>query len=84
MNRKKWPIYQRTGNKKLLGIGDNVVFYLGGIRNMKFMGTAVLSSKIEPEGDDFTVGLSDLDIWKKPVSVSEILDSLGFVGNKKN
>ena len=51
---------------------------------MKFLGTATLSSGIEPEGEDFTVGLSDIDIWKKPVSVQQIVDSLGFVGNKKN
>jgi hypothetical protein len=84
VGREKWPIYQRTGNKSNLKKNDKVIFYLGGQRNMKFMGAAKLSSGIKPEGDDFTVGLSDIDVWKKPVKVQEILDSLAFVGNKKN
>ena len=84
IEKEKWPIYRRTGNRKSLRKGDNVIFYLGGIRNMKFMGTASLSSELEPEGEDFTVGLSNLDIWKNPILVPSILDSLGFVGNKRN
>ena len=84
IEKEKWPIYRMTGNRKSLERGDNIVFYLGGRLNMKFMGTAILSGKPEPEGDDFTVALSDIDIWNRPVLVKSILDSLNFVGIKKN
>ena len=84
LEKGQWPIYKNTGNRSKLKKGDSVVFYLGGLRNKKFMGTATLTSGVEPDGEDFAVGLSKVDIWKSPVFVPSILGSLDFVPNKRN
>ena len=83
LKTEKWPIYQRTPNRTSLAKGGSVIFYLAGVRNMKFMGTATLSSEVEVEGDDFSVGISNVNVWKKPVLVKSILESLNFVPNDK-
>ena len=80
---KKWPIYQRTPNRTSLTKGDGVIFYLAGVHSMKFVGTATLSSEAEPEGDAFSVIFSNVDVWKKPVLIKPILESLNFVPNDR-
>lgn len=84
MKSKFWPIKKKTGNKNNLQKNDRVVFYLGGPNNMKFMGTATISSELKPMGDDFVIELHKIEIWEKPISVPQILDSLTFIPNKKN
>ena len=80
---EKWPIYQRTPNRTSLTKGDSIIFYLAGVHNMKFMGAATLSSEADAEGDAFSVRISNVDVWKKPVLIKLILESLNFVPNAK-
>ena len=80
----KWPIFKRTVNRNELEKGDNVIFYLGGSNNKKIMGHAVVGSGLEVNGDEFTVDLSDVHIFDKPILMSSILESLMFIRNKKN
>ena len=80
----KWPIFKRTGNRDNLEKGDNIVFYLGGNNNKKIMGTATVSSGLNPNDDEFSVDLSNVCILDKPILMLSILESLAFIRNKKN
>ena len=48
------------------------------------MGTATVSSGLNPNDDEFSVDLSDVCILDKPIRMSSILESLMFIRNKKN
>ena len=83
-NSGKWPIFKRTVNRNDLEKGDNIIFYLGGNNNKKIVGTATVSSGLNPNNDGFSVDLSDVCILDKPIRMSSILESLVFIRNKKN
>ena len=76
---KKWPIPKKTGNKDKLEKNDKIIFYLGGEKNMKFMGTATIDSIKTSNDDDFIIELDNTNIWRNPIKVSAILDSLEFI-----
>jgi len=81
----RWPIYSRTQHRNDLSSGDNVVFYLAGKLNKKLLGTAKVSSDLEPDKEhDFSVAVSEVDLWKKPIEMKKLLGSLGFIKNKDN
>lgn len=78
----KWPIAEKTGNKNKIQKDDQVIFYLGGEGQKKFMGTCSLASEIIRNDDNFFVELKQVDIWKTPLFVPDIIDSLDFIPNK--
>ena len=80
---KKWPIFKTTHHRNELRIGDVIMFYLAGKENMKILGTAKISSKLKTDSEfDYSIDISDIDIWKKPKPLKKFLDSLGFIRNK--
>ena len=83
INKKAWPIYKNTGNKRKLRVGDNVIFYMGGPEGKKFLGTSRVDSDLIPNSIDFSIGLSDIKIWKKPVLIKDILADLKFIVHKE-
>ena len=76
ISEEKWPIFKDTRNKMKLKKGDRIVFYKAGKDGHKFIGTARLGSEIIPDNMDFFVILEDIQIWKKPVEVPDILNEL--------
>jgi len=84
ISEEKWPIFKDTRNKMKLKKGDRIVFYKAGKDGHKFIGTARLGSEIIPDNMDFFVILEDIQIWKKPVEVPDILNELQFIVNKTN
>lgn len=81
---KKWPIFRLTHHRKAIKKGDKILFYLGGKPNKKILGSAVLSSRIKTESDEFSIGLDDVEIWKKSVMMKQVLEEIDFIKNKKN
>jgi hypothetical protein len=82
INEKKWPIYRKTQNRNKLKVGDKIIFYKAGMGGKKFIGKATISRGLKPHGVDFSLDLSDVDIWKKPVSVASVLNNLEFIKDK--
>lgn len=81
----KWPIFSKTHHRNKLRIGHDIIFYLAGKSNKKILGTAKIASKLQIDKDsDFTVSLSEVDVWKKPLFFKELVSSLGFIKNKDN
>jgi hypothetical protein len=78
----RWPIFKHTPHRSLLREGDKVVFYMGGIGGQKFLGTAVISSKLVPEGLDYSVGISKISVWKDPISIRPLIQELSFILRK--
>ena len=83
---KKWPIFYRTINKQYLKIGDHIIFYQAGYGGQKFLGTAVNNSKVQsiPDSIDGFVDIDKIDIWKKDLSIKNILSNLNFIKNKEH
>ena len=83
---KRWPIFHRTINKKYLEIGDHIIFYQAGNGGQKFLGTAVNNSKVQSIQDsiDGFVDIDKIDIWKKDLSIRNILSDLNFIKNKEH
>lgn len=84
---ESWPIYQRTRHRMLLKKNDHVVFYLAGEGNKKLLGYATLSSNAKKDDsteEDFFVKLANIELFKKPIMIKEILHSLDFIQNKGN
>jgi len=84
MKNKVWPIYVHTQNRNNLKKGDKVVFYKAGLDGKKFLGTAKVASPLErTEKIDYSIRLSDVEVWKKSVSIEELIDSLDFILDKQ-
>lgn len=81
---KRWPIYKFTRYRKVLRKDDNVIFYMAGSKGKKFLGKGRLASESTPDGMDFFVTLSDVEVWKKPVHMNTVLQDLQLVTNKTN
>jgi len=83
---KKWPIFQRTRHRQELKKGDQVIIYHGGYHGSKsFVGTFKISSGVSPTGpDQYSLDFSEVNLWKNPVGIYDILDNLGFVVRKDN
>lgn len=84
IEKKKWPIFIHTHNRKKLKIGDKVVFYKAGVEGKKFLGTARLDSTLNMETRlGYSVNLSEIKIWKKAHSAEKLLDKLEFIKDRK-
>jgi len=82
---KKWPIYQYTPNKKKLQVGDNIIFYKAGQDGQKFIGKARINTKLANNGStDYSIGISNIEIWEKPIAIKDIISELQFIVDKIN
>ena len=85
MDRKVWPIYSYTVNRKKIQSGDVVAFYKAGEGNKVLLGTAETASAIKgKDGEiDYTVDLTNVAVWKKRVLMKPLVGKLDFVDNKE-
>jgi len=80
MSKKKWPLFQRTQNRTALRERDHVVFYKAGSDGQAFIGNARIAfSATNVTGLLYSVDLTDVETWEKPVSIRNILESLEFI-----
>jgi predicted RNA-binding protein len=84
VKEKKWPIFLNTQNRTKLKMGDRIVFYKAGKHGKKFIGKASISTELQKEGIDFSLGLSNVEIWEKPINITSLIDSLEFIKDKTN
>ena len=85
ITKKSWPIYHHTPHRKNLRFSDRIIFYLAGHGGKKFVGNASISSELMSSGGlDYSIGISDIKIWKKPIPVEDLISNLEFVVNKNN
>ena len=97
MQDEFWGIGEKTPNRKNLRKGDKVIFYVG-LPNMTFSGTTKLltecknlndnqlnkySHGLELYSEKQGVFLTDIDIWKNPKNVKDLVPHLSFIENKK-
>lgn len=79
-----WPIFSKTHHRNEIRKGDHIVFYLGGKPNKNLIGTASLSSGLSDGDTDYFVSISNVDVWKRPLQMKELVGSLSFIKNKDN
>ena len=93
MKEKRWGFGERTANIKNLLPNDKVVFYLAGVENPRFLGTAALASEIYPLKSplkdtfydaDFAIKIKNIEEWKQSKLAANLIKKLDFVKNKKN
>jgi len=91
-----WGIGERTPYRKELHKGSRVVFYQAGKGGQKFIGTATIASELRPMSDAqaaarravgieparYDLDLVNIDIWKDPKPVVDMLQRLQFISNK--
>lgn len=81
---KRWPIFFRTHYKELLHAGDDVVFYKAGIDGKKFLGTVKIATELSKSDKiDFSLGIDEINIWKKSKSVDSLINKLDFIKDKQ-
>lgn len=86
-----WPIFNRTRNKKVMKVDDEVAIYLGGAYNQMVIATAKIGSieqwdrayartyPLAMDGiPEVVLKLSDINILKQPIDIIERLDKLSF------
>jgi len=83
---KKWPIFQKTRHRKELKKGDQVIVYHGGYRgSKKLVGSFTISSRLSSTApEQYSLDFSEVNLWKNPVKMYDVLDNLGFVVRKDN
>jgi hypothetical protein len=96
MTLKGWGIGQHTPYRKDLQKSSRVVFYQAGKGGQRFIGTATMASGLRPMTADraderravgiepakYDLDLADIDIWKNPKPVSDMVQHLEFISNK--
>ena len=84
INGKTWPIFAATKFQTFLEIGDNVIFYQAGLSGQKFLGTAMIKSKIKkiPGKIDSYVEIDHVKIWEKYPSIRGLISDLDLIKNK--
>lgn len=98
MSDQFWGLGEKTPNRRSLQKGDRIVFYVGLPRKV-FAASAVLSSdsfeltneQREKFGhrkkfyrSDYGVQLMDIQLWKTPRLVEDLVPSLKFIENKES
>lgn len=95
IGQRHWGLYKSTKNRKIIQDGDAVVFYLAGEGGQKFLGTAAVEREpfiITPRlkakspslsGFDYAIRLSNIELYKTPVRIREVLPRLEFIRNKQ-
>ena len=79
---KKWPIHKRTNHRKKLRKGDKVLIYLAGPHRQKIVANVVLDSNITENGDELSIGISNVNLWKNQILLKPHVESLEFIKNK--
>lgn len=79
---KRWPIYKRTSNRLQIKKGDKILFYLAGYPRRKIVASAVLSSNLKEDGEEFSVTLYKIKVWKIQIPIRPLIESLEFIKNK--
>lgn len=81
---KIWPIFLSTKYQTFLEIGDDVIFYQAGLGGQKFLGTAIIKSKLKkiPGKIDFYVDIDDVGIWIRPPNIRGLISDLNLIKNK--
>jgi len=84
MERKTWPVFGYTVNRKKIQPGDRVVFYKAGEGNKELIGTAETASAIKGEEKeiDYAVELRNISVWKKKVLMKPLVAKMSFVTHK--
>jgi len=91
-----WGIGERTPCRKDLMKRSRIVFYQAGKGGQRFIGTATMASELRPMTSDraeerravgiepakYDLDLADIDIWKEPKPVSDMVQRLEFISNK--
>ena len=91
-----WGIGQRTPYRKDLRSGSRIVFYQAGKGGQCFIGTATMASELRPmdaeraaerravgiEPAKYDLDLLDIDVWKEPKPVADMVQRLEFISNK--
>lgn len=82
IKNNKWELYRKTSNRLKIQKGDKILFYLARFPRQKIVANAILKSNVTSVGDKFFVDLSELEIWKKQISIKPFIESLDFIKNK--
>jgi hypothetical protein len=69
----RWPLYRHTGNRKLIGAGDQCLVYLGGNGPLAQHFLAVVNVANINETRRASAGLDELLIGYVPVSVLQLM-----------
>lgn len=95
LRSRQWPIYPRTRNRAVIGVGDECLIYLGGKgpHSQAIVGSATVAditrkrSWIEPANRNlvdtvaFALTLKNPKVFETPVRVRPLLNQLTFVSN---
>lgn len=92
---RRWGMYKKTRNKDVITKGDRLCVYASGQKpgGMSFIGTAVVGDPIDVRKwkySDFNqhylseppfkmFELDEIIVFKKPVKISDVRDSLSFI-----
>lgn len=84
IQNKIWPIFSGTKFQTFLEVGDDVIFYQAGLNGQRFLGRTTLKSKVIkiPEKINSYIEIDETDIWKKPLSIRNLISKLNFIENK--
>lgn len=82
---KKWKIGYRTPSRTRVKKGDKMLLYKSGAENMHFVGCATLNSGyyVSEEKSYGYVDLRDVEMFKDPIPIKPMIESLGFIKLKK-
>ncbi len=82
---KKWPIYNKTRNRKKLVIGDQIVFYKAGTNGQKFLGNATIKTNLKKQTTfEYLLEMHEISVWKTRVAIKQIITNLDFIINKES
>lgn len=81
---KSWPISKRAKYQSHITIGDNIIFYQGGMGRQRFLGTAEIKSppKNIPEKIDHYVDIENIEILPTPLGIRNLLPKLELIKNQ--
>ena len=100
MNRCEWGLKERTRNRKAFKVGDIVLIYIAGRRELAqhFLAWATIATSSHPSrasvlldapdlrgaiSSEFKIGLTDIQLFRKPVNIRTILHRLTFIPSKR-
>ena len=86
IDSKTWPIFNQTGHKRELEVGDCIMFYKAGNDGQKFLGRAKIASRLKSSQDKMVSNLSidDVNVWSECPSIREFLTKLSFIKDEHN
>ena len=93
-----WGLGERTPNRRSLQKGDNIVFYVGLPRKVFAVSAQLNSDSFQLSKEqkekyghgnkfyypDYGVLLTNIQVWKTPHFVEELVPGLSFIENKEN